>query len=99
MTTSIAPSWTEPRSASSRSRPTARGRILGATIVARGAGELILPFVLARRHGLTLSSIANTVFPYPTMAEGVKRASAEFLRSRLDTTAGRTLKRVVQWLK
>ena len=76
-----------------------RGRVLGATIVAHGAGELILPFVLARRHGLKLSGIANTIFPYPTMVEGVKRASAEYMRSRLDTVAGRALKRVVQWLK
>ena len=76
-----------------------KGRIMGATVVAHGAGDLILPFVLAKQHGLTLSSIANTIFPYPTMAEGVKRASAEFLRSRLNTPAGRTLKKVIQWLK
>ena len=76
-----------------------KGRIMGATVVARGGGDLIVPFVLAKQHGLNLSAIANTIFPYPTMAEGVKRASAEFLRSRLDTPAGRTLKRVIQWLK
>ena len=76
-----------------------KGRIMGATVVAHGGGDLILPFVLAKQHGLTLSAIANTIFPYPTMAEGVKRASAEFLRSRLDTPAGRTLKKVIQWLK
>ena len=76
-----------------------KGRIMGATVVAHGGGDLILPFVLAKQHGLTLSAIANTIFPYPTMVEGVKRASAEFLRSRLDTPAGRTLKKVIQWLK
>ena len=76
-----------------------KGRIMGATVVAHGAGDLILPFVLARQHGLTLGKIANTVFPYPTMVEGVRKASAEFLRSRLDTTGGRTLKKVIQWLK
>ena len=76
-----------------------KGKIMGATVVAHGGGDLILPLVLAKQHGLTLSAIANTIFPYPTMAEGVKRASAEFLRSRLDTAAGRTLKKVIQWLK
>ena len=76
-----------------------KGRIMGATVVAHGAGELILPFVLAKQHGLSLGKVANTIFPYPTMAEGVKRASAEFLRSRLDTPAGQTLKKVIQWLK
>ncbi len=76
-----------------------KGKILGATIVAHGAGDLILPFVLAKAHGVTLSDVANTIFPYPTMVEGVKRASSEFLRSRLDTAAGRILKRVIRWLK
>lgn len=76
-----------------------RGRVMGATIVAHGAGDLILPFVLAKTHGLKLGGIANTIFPYPTMVEGVKRASSEFMRSRLDTVSGRTLKRVIQWLK
>lgn len=76
-----------------------KGKILGATIVGHRAGDLIFPFVLARQHGLTLGKIANTIFPYPTMVEGVKRASAAFMRTRLDTAAGRTLKRVIQWLK
>lgn len=76
-----------------------KGRVLGATIVAHGAGDLIFPFVLARQHGLKLSKVADTIFPYPTMVESVKKAAAEFNRTRLDTTAGRTLKRVIQWLK
>ncbi len=76
-----------------------KGKVIGATIVGHGAGDLIFPFVLARQHGLTLSKIAGTIFPYPTMVEGVKRASGEFMRSRLDTAAGRTLKRVIRWLK
>jgi len=73
--------------------------VLGATIVAHGAGDLIFPFVLAKQHGLRLSRIADTIFPYPTMVESVKKAAAEFNRTRLDSAAGRTLKRVVRWLK
>lgn len=76
-----------------------RGKVLGATVVAHGAGELIMPLVVAKRHGLTLTQVAGTTFPYPTMVEGVKRASGEYLRSRLDTFGGRALKRVVGWLK
>lgn len=76
-----------------------KGMILGAAIVARGAGEMILPLVMARQHGLSLSQVANTVFPYPTMTEGVKRAAGAYMRSRLDSAAGRTLQRVVRWLK
>ena len=76
-----------------------KGKVLGATVVAHGGGELILPLVMARQHGLTLGRIANTIFPYPTMVEGVKRAAGEYMRSRLDTTSGRLLKRIIQWLK
>ena len=76
-----------------------KGRILGATIVAKGAGELLAPILVARQNGISLSRVAQTVFPYPTMAESVKRASNEFMKGRLDRRSGRTLKRVVSWLK
>ena len=76
-----------------------KGKVIGATIVAHGAGDLLMPLVLAKQHGLSLSQVANTIFPYPTMVEGVKRASGEYMRSRLDTASGRTLKRLIQWLK
>lgn len=76
-----------------------RGKVLGATVVAHGAGEMILPLVMAKRHGLSLAQVADTTFPYPTMAEGVKRASGEYMRSRLDTLGGRALKRAIRWLK
>lgn len=76
-----------------------KGRVTGATIVAHGAGDLLMPLVLAKTHGLSLSRVNGTIYPYPTMVEGVKRASGEYMRSRLDTASGRTLKRVIRWLK
>ena len=75
-----------------------KGRILGATIVAKGAGELIIPLVLARRHRLSLADISDTVFPYPTMSEGVKRTADAYQRSRLEGRAGSILRQVVRWL-
>lgn len=76
-----------------------RGRILGATILGTHAGELILPIVMARRSGLDLADVADTIFPYPTMVEGVKRAASEYQRQRLDGLGGTLLKKVVSWLK
>ena len=76
-----------------------KGKVIGATIVAHGAGDLLMPLVLAKQHGLSLSKVNGTIYPYPTMVEGVKRASGEYMRSRLDTAGGRTLKRIIQWLK
>ncbi|MFQ5538094.1 MAG: dihydrolipoyl dehydrogenase family protein [Gemmatimonadota bacterium] len=75
-----------------------RGRILGASILGHQAGELIMPLVLARTHGLTLPKISGTIFPYPTMVEGVKRASDAYQRARLQGLGGRVLRRVVSWL-
>lgn len=76
-----------------------KGKILGATIVGHGAGELILPLVMALKHDIGLSQVAGTIFPYPTMAEGVKRTANEYMRGRLDTMGGRLLKKVIQWMK
>jgi len=75
-----------------------KGRVLGGTIVAHGAGELLQPVVLAMKHGLTLSDLSDTIWPYPTMAEGVKRTADAYQRTRLEGTGGRILKKVVSWL-
>jgi pyruvate/2-oxoglutarate dehydrogenase complex dihydrolipoamide dehydrogenase (E3) component len=75
-----------------------KGRILGASIVASGAGELLMPLVLARKHGLSLPDISNTIFPYPTMVEGVKRTADAYQRARLEGRAGAILRRVVRML-
>ena len=76
-----------------------KGRILGATILASHAGELLLPIVLAKKNGLKLSQISGAIFPYPTMVEGVKRAADAYQRERLEGTGGRVLEKVIAWLK
>lgn len=52
------------------------GHIVGGHILGAHAGELIAPVVLAMRHGLTADQIAATILPYPTLAEGVRWATA-----------------------
>ncbi|MGH7531119.1 MAG: dihydrolipoyl dehydrogenase family protein [Gemmatimonadales bacterium] len=75
-----------------------RGRIVGATIVGRGAGELIVPIALAMRQGIPLRALANVIYPYPTMSEVVKRTAQAWYRERYgDTWRGRLLRRVVRW--
>ncbi len=56
------------------------GRLLGATVVADGAGDVIEAAVLAIRHRLTTDDIASTFHPYLTMAEGLKLAAQAFTR-------------------
>jgi pyruvate/2-oxoglutarate dehydrogenase complex dihydrolipoamide dehydrogenase (E3) component len=75
-----------------------RGRIVGATVVGSGAGELVVPFVLAITHGIALPKLARIVYPYPTMSEGIKRAANEYYRARLAGRSGAWLRKVVRWL-
>jgi pyruvate/2-oxoglutarate dehydrogenase complex dihydrolipoamide dehydrogenase (E3) component len=60
-----------------------RGRILGATIVGAGAGELIATWALARTNRLNIRAIAGTVVPYPTFGEIGKRAAISYFVPRL----------------
>jgi mercuric reductase len=56
------------------------GRLLGASMLADNAGEVIQAAVLAIRHGLTTDELAATFHPYLTMAEGLKLAAQTFSR-------------------
>ncbi len=76
-----------------------RGKILGATVVASGAGELVMPLVLAMQHGIPLPKLSRLVYPYPTMVEGIKRAADSYYREKLRGGAGRWLRRIVRVLR
>ena len=56
--------------------------ILGATIVANNAGEMLAEYTLAMKHKLGLNKILGTIHPYPTMAEGNKFAAGEWKKAR-----------------
>jgi pyruvate/2-oxoglutarate dehydrogenase complex dihydrolipoamide dehydrogenase (E3) component len=58
-------------------------RILGATIVARHAGEMISEILLAMTAGLGLSVVGRTIHPYPTQAEAIKKLADAYNRKRL----------------
>ncbi len=71
-------------------------KILGATIVALHAGEMIGEISLAMVSGLGLKTIANVVHPYPTQAEAMRQVADMFNRTRLTPFAGRLFS---FWLK
>jgi len=56
------------------------GRLLGASMVADGAGEAIQTAVMAIRQAMTVSELAATFHPYLTMVEGLKLAAQTFTR-------------------
>ena len=77
---------------------TRRGAVLGATIVGRNAGELILPWVLAMQRRLGLRAMASVIAPYPTLGEIGKRAAGNFYAPRLFSAGTRRLVRLLQRL-
>jgi pyruvate/2-oxoglutarate dehydrogenase complex dihydrolipoamide dehydrogenase (E3) component len=58
-------------------------QILGATIVAAHAGDLIAELTLAMVGKLGLKTIAATIHPYPTQAEAIKKLGDAYNRTRL----------------
>ena len=56
------------------------GKLLGASIMAEGAGEVIQSAVLAIKYGISVDDLASTFHPYLTMAEGLKLAAQGFTR-------------------
>lgn len=73
-----------------------RGRILGATIVGHGAGELIATWSLALSSRLNIRAMAGTVVPYPTMAEIGKRAAITYF---LPSLTSKWVRRIIGLLR
>ncbi|MBL8346311.1 MAG: mercury(II) reductase [Rubrivivax sp.] len=56
------------------------GRLLGVQAVAAEAGEIIQTAAIAIRAGMTVNDLADQLFPYLTMVEGLKLAAQTFTR-------------------
>tara|TARA_Y100001933_G_scaffold252350_1_gene291170 strand:+ start:2202 stop:3644 length:1443 start_codon:yes stop_codon:yes gene_type:complete len=63
--------------------PPGKDRILGATVVAPHAGELVGEFVLAMTHGLGLKRLMSTIHIYPTRSEAAKLAAGAWRRKHV----------------
>lgn len=63
-----------------------KDRILGATVVAEHAGDLLAELSLAVTAKVGLSKIAGTILPYPTQAEVIKKAADTWRRGKLTPT-------------
>jgi pyruvate/2-oxoglutarate dehydrogenase complex dihydrolipoamide dehydrogenase (E3) component len=68
------------------------GRILGATIVGKDAGEQLAPLLVLMQNGLGLGALGSVVLPYPTRAEYLRRLADAWARTRLTPFAARVLR-------
>ena len=69
------------------------GRVLGASILGTGAGDLILPWALAIAQKLKIGALANLIVPYPTRGEASKRAAGCYYTPTLFSPRTRRLVR------
>ena len=65
--------------------------ILGATIVARHAGEMISEVTTAIVNKIGLSKLSSVIHPYPTQAECIKKAADAYRRTLLTPTSKKFL--------
>jgi len=68
-------------------------KILGATIVARHAGEMISEITLAMATGAGLRTLGRVIHPYPTQAEAIRKVADAYNRTRLTPL----VKRLFTW--
>lgn len=74
-----------------------KDRILGVTIVAEQAGEMLPEFVLAMKHGLGLNKVLGTIHAYPTWAEANKYAAGEWKKAHAPKAIMTWLARYHAW--
>jgi len=77
--------------------PPGKDRILGATIVGEHAGELIVEFVSAMRHGFGMNKILGTIHIYPTWSEANKYTAGNWKRAHAPEKLLRLVERFHQW--
>jgi len=73
------------------------GRLLGATLVSRHAGESIGELVMAIQHKMKVGELGAVIHPYPTEAEIIKRLGDASQRGRLKPWMKQTLVKIFQW--
>jgi pyruvate/2-oxoglutarate dehydrogenase complex dihydrolipoamide dehydrogenase (E3) component len=71
--------------------------LVGATIVARHAGEMISELTLALRGGLGLGTVADTIHPYPTQADAIRAAAGLYTRTRLTPMVAGLFAKWLSW--
>jgi pyruvate/2-oxoglutarate dehydrogenase complex dihydrolipoamide dehydrogenase (E3) component len=74
-------------------------KIVGATIVARHAGEMINELTLAMTAGIGLGRLASVIHPYPTQAEAIRQIGDMFNRTRLTPTVKRLFAAWLRWTR
>jgi pyruvate/2-oxoglutarate dehydrogenase complex dihydrolipoamide dehydrogenase (E3) component len=72
-------------------------RIVGGTIVARHAGEMLPELTLALARGIGLGALASVIHTYPTQADAIRKLGDAYNRTRLTPRIKRLLGAWLAW--
>jgi pyruvate/2-oxoglutarate dehydrogenase complex dihydrolipoamide dehydrogenase (E3) component len=75
------------------------GKILGATIVAEHAGDMISEFTVAMKAGAGAKTIAGTIHPYPTQAEANKKVTNLWRKAHFTRRTKNLLTKLFEWMR
>jgi pyruvate/2-oxoglutarate dehydrogenase complex dihydrolipoamide dehydrogenase (E3) component/uncharacterized membrane protein YdjX (TVP38/TMEM64 family) len=73
------------------------GRILGGTIVARHAGEMIGELTLAMAARQKVGVLSSTIHPYPTQAEALRKIGDAYMRTKLTPAVKKIFAKWLAW--
>lgn len=73
------------------------GKILGGTIVARHAGEMLGQLTMAITHGMKMSALARTIHPYPTRTESLRHIGEMYELSQLTPSLRKLIRDWLAW--
>jgi len=71
-------------------------KIIGATIVGRGAGNMISEITLAMQSSMGLGSLAAVIHPYATKAEAIRQSGDLYNRTKLTPATKSILRGLVK---
>jgi len=73
------------------------GKILGGTIVARHAGEMLGELSLAITAKQSIGMLSSTIHPYPTQAEALHKIGDAYMRTKLTPTVKKIFSKWLAW--
>jgi pyruvate/2-oxoglutarate dehydrogenase complex dihydrolipoamide dehydrogenase (E3) component len=74
-------------------------KIVGATIVATNAGDMIGEMTLAMKNGLGLKQIGSTIHPYPTQGEAIRKVGDLYNKTRLTPFVKSLFQKWLTWTR
>ncbi|MFQ6612587.1 MAG: dihydrolipoyl dehydrogenase [Fidelibacterota bacterium] len=77
--------------------PPGKDKILGVTMVAAHAGDMLTEFVMAMKHGIGLNKILGLIHSYPTFGEANKLAAGVWKKKHAPATALKWLEKFHGW--